>query len=93
MLQDEDSLFSVYKLPASEWYLVSVASWATVSHDSTTIARWVGGVLLLSLIAALLFNMLFVNRITQTIIQIVRLMKRAERGTSPFGQSRPGTTS
>ncbi|CAM5783964.1 cache domain-containing sensor histidine kinase [Brevibacillus borstelensis] len=80
MLQDEDSLFSVYKLPASEWYLVSVASWATVSHDSTTIARWVGGVLLLSLIAALLFNMLFVNRITQTIIQIVRLMKRAERG-------------
>ncbi|UFJ39542.1 sensor histidine kinase [Brevibacillus humidisoli] len=76
----EESLMSIYKLPVDDWYLVSAASWESLTYESVLLAKWVGGILLLCLVAALLFNMLFVNRIARSIIQIVQLMKQVEWG-------------
>ncbi|SET58388.1 sensor histidine kinase [Paenibacillus sp. NFR01] len=76
----ERSILSVYHLKDYPWSLVSVTSWGALSHEVTVFARWFVGVILLCLLAAIIFNLFFMNRITGGIAVIVRFMRRVEDG-------------
>lgn len=75
-----DSVVSGIRLADEEWQLLSVTSWSSLSKEITLYLRWIAGIMLVSLLSALLFIMLFVNRIAKTIIRIVRFMRFVERG-------------
>lgn len=76
----ERSILSVYHLKDYPWSLVSVTSWGALSHEVTVFSRWFVGVILLCLLAAIIFNLFFMNRITGGIAVIVRFMRRVEDG-------------
>lgn len=76
----EESLVSVYGLSLENWRILSVQSWHSLSKEMTTIVQWITGITALSLMAALLFNILFVNRIARPIIDVVHAMKGVEEG-------------
>ncbi|MDB5055765.1 MAG: integral rane sensor signal transduction histidine kinase [Bacilli bacterium] len=80
-----ESVLSIYDmdlgaLGADKWSLVSVTSWKYLSGDSIVIVQWVVAILLLCIICALLFNVLFVNGIIRSMIQVVRSMRLIEDG-------------
>ncbi|WP_314585225.1 sensor histidine kinase [Paenibacillus terrigena] len=75
-----ESVVSVNKLKDKQWYLVSTTSWNSLSQDMGIFLKWVVGILFISLLAAFLFFWLFMNRITKSIIRIVRFMRRVENG-------------
>ncbi|WP_028562560.1 sensor histidine kinase [Paenibacillus pinihumi] len=74
------SVISVHKLKGYPWRLVSVTSWRYLSQEVTTFAKWFAGIILVCVLTAMLFNMLFMNRITGTIGVIVRFMRKVESG-------------
>lgn len=76
----EKSILSVYHLKDYPWSLVSVTSWGSLSREVTVFARWFVAVILLCLMAAVVFNLFFMNRITGGIAVIVRFMRRVEDG-------------
>jgi sensor histidine kinase YesM len=76
----QESLISVNGLNVKEWRVLSVRSWHSLSKEVVTIVEWITVITAICLISALLFNILFVNRIAQSIIRVVRLMKRVEDG-------------
>lgn len=76
----EKSVLSVYHLKDYPWSLVSVTSWGSLSHEVTVFARWFVGVIFLCFLAAVFFNLFFMNRITGKIAVIVRFMRRVEDG-------------
>ncbi|WP_139490865.1 cache domain-containing sensor histidine kinase [Brevibacillus dissolubilis] len=76
----QESLLSIYPLASNDWHLVSVASWEEISYDDTLVAKWVGTITLLCMMAALFFILFFVGRIATSMIGIVNLMKRVEQG-------------
>lgn len=78
--EQHDSVISINKLKDKQWYLVSVTSWNSLSQDMRVFLKWVVGILFISLLAAFLFFWLFMNRITKSIIRIVRFMRRVENG-------------
>lgn len=59
----EKSILSMYHLKDYPWSLVSVTSWDTLSHEVTVFARWFVAVIFLCLLAAVIFNLFFMNRI------------------------------
>lgn len=80
-----ESLVTVYdigleKYGTPKWALVSVTPWDYISGEMSIILKWVGTIMFLFLISALLFNLLFVNRYIRAIIRIVSSMKQVERG-------------
>ncbi len=75
-----ESVVSMNKLKDQQWYLVSTTSWNSLSQDMGIFLKWVVGILFISLLAAFLFFWLFMNRITKSIIRIVRFMRRVENG-------------
>ncbi|GIP32153.1 sensor histidine kinase [Paenibacillus sp. J2TS4] len=77
---DNESVISMDKLQDFDWYLISVASWNSLSQDMMTFTKWIVGILFVSLLAAFLFFLLFMNRITKSIVRIVRFMRKVENG-------------
>ncbi|GGF92580.1 sensor histidine kinase [Paenibacillus albidus] len=78
--EGEKSILSVYHLKDYPWSLVSVTSWDSLSREVTVFARWFVIVIFLCLMAAVFFNIFFMNRITGAIAVIVRFMRRVEDG-------------
>ncbi|NBD27348.1 sensor histidine kinase [Paenibacillus glycinis] len=76
----EDSLISAYNLDRSGWVLVSVKSWQSLTSENVRFVQWIGGITLLCLIFAILFNIFFVSRVAKSIIRVVRKMRLVEQG-------------
>ncbi|MEF2964493.1 sensor histidine kinase [Paenibacillus sp. M1] len=76
----EESVISIYNLEEYSWKLVSVTSWDYLSQEVTTFAKWFIAIILVCVLTAMLFNLLFMNRITGTIGVIVRFMRKVEDG-------------
>ncbi|MCU6707900.1 sensor histidine kinase [Paenibacillus sp. J5C_2022] len=77
---DTESIVSSVGLSIENWQLVSVTSWDFVSGEIYQYARWAAAVLTLTLLSALAFLLLSLNRIAKKIIRIVRFMRRIEDG-------------
>lgn len=76
----QESVISIYKLQDYPWSLVSVTSWSYLSREVTTFAKWFVAIICVCVLTAMLFNVLFMNRITGTIGVIVRFMRKVESG-------------
>ncbi|RXZ83659.1 sensor histidine kinase [Paenibacillaceae bacterium] len=76
----QESVIAVYKLKDYPWRLVSVTSWRYLSQEVTTFGKWFAAIILVCVLTAMLFNFLFMNRITGTIGVIVRFMRKVEDG-------------
>ncbi|QHW33519.1 sensor histidine kinase [Paenibacillus rhizovicinus] len=76
----EDSLISAYNLDRSGWVLVSVKSWQSLTSENVRFIQWIGGITLLCLVFAVLFNIFFVSRVAKAIIRVVRKMRLVEQG-------------
>lgn len=77
---NQESVISIYKLQDYPWSLVSVTSWSYLSQEVTTFAKWFVAIICVCLLTAMLFNLIFMNRITGTIGVIVRFMRKVESG-------------
>lgn len=77
---NQESVISIYKLQDYPWSLVSVTSWSYLSQEVTTFAKWFVAIICVCVLTAMLFNLLFMNRITGTIGVIVRFMRKVESG-------------
>ncbi|MBP3961926.1 sensor histidine kinase [Paenibacillus lignilyticus] len=80
MFNHEDSLVSAYNLDRSGWILISVKSWESLTSENIRFVQWIGGITLLCLIFAILFNIFFVSRVAKAIIRVVRKMRLVEQG-------------
>lgn len=78
--EGEKSIISMYHLKDYPWSLVSVTSWDSLSREVTIFARWFVFVIFICFLAAVIFNLFFMNRITGEIAVIVRFMRRVEDG-------------
>ncbi|MGP0585788.1 cache domain-containing sensor histidine kinase [Paenibacillus timonensis] len=76
----KESVISIYKLQNYPWSLVSVTSWSYLSQEVTTFAKWFVAIICVCVLTAMLFNFIFINRITGTIGVIVRFMRKVESG-------------
>lgn len=74
------SIVSIYHMKEYNWSLVSVTSWSSLSQETLVFAKWFIGITLVCLLAAVTFNMVFMNRITGSIAVIVRFMRKVEGG-------------
>lgn len=75
-----DSIVSMYHLKDYPWSIVSVTSWDSLSEETRVFAQWFIGITVFCLLAAITFNVVFMNRITGSIAVIVRFMRRVEGG-------------
>lgn len=81
----ETSLISLHRLDMDElgargWSLVSVTSWKYVAGEMTSIMNGVIGIMILCLVCALLYNLVFVRRMIGLLLRVVASMKKVERG-------------
>ncbi|XID95491.1 sensor histidine kinase [Paenibacillaceae bacterium WGS1546] len=68
------------RLGVGDWKLVMVTSWQYLSGDMAIVLRWTGVITSISLILALVFNLMFVRRTVTFIVRVVRAMRQVERG-------------
>ncbi|WP_309121706.1 sensor histidine kinase [Paenibacillus sp.] len=78
--EDVDSVVSSIRLKDEDWRLLSVTPWKSLSSEITMYLRWIACIMAVSLVSALLFLAVFINRIAKTIVRIVRFMRFVERG-------------
>ncbi|MEF2244689.1 cache domain-containing sensor histidine kinase [Paenibacillus sp. IITD108] len=76
----EESIISIHRIEDYSWSLVSVTSWSYLSKELLTFGKWFVLIIGLCLITAMMFSLLFMNRITGTIGIIVRFMRKVEDG-------------
>ena len=76
----KENIVSIYHLNEYGWNLVSVTDWNSLSQEVTSFAKWFFVIMGLCIVTAIVFNRLFMNRITGTIAVIVRFMRRVEDG-------------
>ncbi|MGG4399840.1 sensor histidine kinase [Paenibacillus amylolyticus] len=76
----KESIISQYHLKNYNWSLVSVTSWEALSAETNTFAGWSVIIILSCLLAAMIFNLFFMNRITGNIAVLVRFMRRVDDG-------------
>ncbi|MNW50043.1 Sensor histidine kinase YehU [compost metagenome] len=57
-----------------------MTSWSYLSQEVTTFAKWFVAIICVCVLTAMLFNFIFINRITGTIGVIVRFMRKVESG-------------
>lgn len=76
----EENIVSIYHLDDYAWNLVSFTDWNSLSQEVTSFAKWFLVIIGACLVTAIVFNRLFMNRITGTIAVIVRFMRRVEDG-------------
>jgi len=75
-----ESIISQYHLKNYNWSLVSVTSWEALSAETNAFAGWSVIIILSCLLAAMIFNLFFMNRITGNIAVLVRFMRRVDDG-------------
>jgi len=75
-----ESILSQYHLKNYGWSLISVTSWEALSAETNVFAGWSVIIILVCLLAAMVFNLFFMNRITGNIAVLVRFMRRVEDG-------------
>ncbi|TFE31582.1 cache domain-containing sensor histidine kinase [Cohnella luojiensis] len=68
------------RLGVGDWKLVMVTSWQYLSGDMALVLRWMVAITAVSLILALVFNLMFVRRTVTFIVRVVRAMRQVERG-------------
>ncbi|MFC4305467.1 cache domain-containing sensor histidine kinase [Cohnella boryungensis] len=68
------------RLGVGDWKLVMVTSWQYLSGDSALVLRWMIALTSVSLLLALVFNLMFVRRTVIFIVRVVRAMRQVERG-------------
>lgn len=68
------------RLGVGEWKLVMVTSWSYLSGDMLIVLRWMVAITAITLLLALMFNLMFVRRIVTFIVRVVRAMRQVERG-------------
>lgn len=68
------------RLGAGDWKLVMVTSWSYLSGDMLVVLRWMVAITAITLLLALMFNLMFVRRIVTFIVRVVRAMRQVERG-------------
>ncbi|MDP4096769.1 sensor histidine kinase [Paenibacillus sp. P96] len=78
--QGDQSMISIYHLKDYPWNLVSVTPWSSLTAEFSLYAFWFVVFIILCLAGAILFNILFMNRITDNIALLVRFMRRVEEG-------------
>ncbi len=79
--EDQDAIVSSVPLDNDEqWRLVSVTSWSSLAGEMKRYAFWIAGIILVCMLLACAFILLFANRIARSIVQTVRVMGEAERG-------------
>lgn len=76
----KEHIVSIYHLNDYGWNLVSFTDWNSLSQEVTSFAKWFFVIMGVCLVTAIVFNRLFMNRITGTIAVIVRFMRRVEDG-------------
>ncbi|MCP1185504.1 sensor histidine kinase [Paenibacillus sp. 1781tsa1] len=76
----KESIISQYHLKNYNWSLVSVTSWEALSAETNAFAGWSVIIILFCLLAAMIFNLFFMNRITGNIAVLVRFMRRVDDG-------------
>ncbi|WP_195571215.1 sensor histidine kinase [Paenibacillus sp. 1001270B_150601_E10] len=76
----DQSIVSTYEMPNYNWHLVSIRDWNSLSNEMVDYIRWVSIVIAVCILGAFMFNMLFMNRITNSIGRIVRFMRKVEDG-------------
>ncbi|MBO9599081.1 MAG: histidine kinase, partial [Cohnella sp.] len=68
------------RLGVGDWKLVMVTSWSYLSGDMLVVLRWMVAATAITLLLALMFNLMFVRRIVTFIVRVVRAMRQVERG-------------
>ncbi|TVY00438.1 cache domain-containing sensor histidine kinase [Cohnella terricola] len=68
------------RLGVGDWKLVMVTSWQYLSGDMGIVLRWMVVITSISLVLALIFNLMFVRRTITFIVRVVRAMRQVERG-------------
>ncbi len=68
------------RLGVGDWKLVMVTSWSYLSGDALVVLRWMVAATAITLLLALMFNLMFVRRIVTFIVRVVRAMRQVERG-------------
>lgn len=68
------------RLGVGDWKLVMVTSWSYLSGDMVVVLRWMVIVTAITLLLALMFNLMFVRRTVTFIVRVVRAMRQVERG-------------
>ena len=68
------------RLGVGDWKLVMVTSWSYLSGDMIVVLRWMVIVTAITLLLALMFNLMFVRRTVTFIVRVVRAMRQVERG-------------
>jgi two-component system, sensor histidine kinase YesM len=68
------------RLGVGDWKLVMVTSWQYLSGDLAIVLRWMVVITLISIVSALIFNLMFVRRTITFIVRVVRAMRKVERG-------------
>ncbi|MFC5471710.1 sensor histidine kinase [Cohnella suwonensis] len=68
------------RLGVGDWKLVMVTSLQYLNGDMTDVLRWMVVITGMSLVLALIFNLMFVRRTVTFIVRVVRAMRQVERG-------------
>ena len=68
------------RLGVGDWKLVMVTSWSYLSGDMLAVLRWMVAITAITLVFAMIFNMMFVRRTVAFIVRVVRAMRQVERG-------------
>jgi len=68
------------RLGVGDWKLVMVTSWQYLSGDMEIVLRWMVVITSISLVLALVFNLMFVRRTITFIVRVVKAMRQVERG-------------
>lgn len=75
-----ESVVSIYNMKDYDWQLVSVRNWSSLSSEMVVYIKWVAAIMVGCVLGAVMFNLLFMNRITKNIVRIVRFMRKVEDG-------------
>ncbi|MFD0674187.1 sensor histidine kinase [Cohnella sp. GCM10027633] len=68
------------RLGVGDWKLVMVTNWSYLSGDMVQVLRWMVAITAITLLFALIFNLMFVRRTVTFIVRVVRAMRQVERG-------------
>ncbi|WEK53166.1 MAG: sensor histidine kinase [Candidatus Cohnella colombiensis] len=68
------------RLGVGDWKVVLVTSWTYLSGDMALVLKWMVAAVVVTLVLALVYNLMFVQRIVNFIVHIVKAMRKVERG-------------
>ncbi|MFC5405236.1 cache domain-containing sensor histidine kinase [Cohnella soli] len=68
------------RLGVGDWKLVMITPWQYLSGEMAVFMRWMVAITILSVVLALMFNLMFIRRTVTFIVRVVRAMRQVERG-------------